>query len=496
MSKIILPIEELKDLYVEQCWSRKEIAEYFNTTVSIVSKRLTENNITRTSQQEQKSRERTMLKKYGVVNPAKMSDFVSKSKDTFIKNYGVDNPSKSPGIQEKKKTTLLQNYGVTNPQHSKTIRDRSKQTLMKHYGVEYPYQSDEIKEKFKNSIYERYGVQNFSMAWRNEETRQILASKDKLREFLTSIPFEDRTIKKITELLDITDSCLRHYLQTFDCLDLINFYSKSSAELEIFNLLQSWGIKCYKSASIFAPRTELDFYIPSFNIGIEYNGNFFHSNKSSKYHQEKSLLARKNDIFIYHIFEYEWSNPRKKKIIISQLKNLFGLNEFKIGARKCELKEISNTECNKFLEDNHIQGKRNATTCIGLFYDNELVSVMSFGVSMFQKDTIELIRFCNRCNYSVIGAASKMFKYFIQKYNPQEVISYCDIAKGRGNTYFNLGFNQIDITSPNYVWVKGFDVKSRYQCQMVNERDTMIDRGYLQIFDCGNYKFIYKNSRN
>ena len=54
MSKIILPIEELKDLYVEQCWSRKEIAEYFNTTVSIVSKRLTENNITRTSQQEQK----------------------------------------------------------------------------------------------------------------------------------------------------------------------------------------------------------------------------------------------------------------------------------------------------------------------------------------------------------------------------------------------------------------------------------------------------------
>lgn len=155
MSKIILPIEELKDLYVEQCWSRKEIAEYFNTTVSIVSKRLTENNITRTSQQEQKSRERTMLKRYGVVNPAKMSDFVSKSKDTFIKNYGVDNPSKSPDIQEKKKTTLLQNYGVTNPQHSTIIRDRAKQTLREHYGVEYPYQSDEIKKKAINSIKNR-----------------------------------------------------------------------------------------------------------------------------------------------------------------------------------------------------------------------------------------------------------------------------------------------------------------------------------------------------
>ena len=155
MSKIILPVEELKDLYVEQCWSRKEIAEYFNTTVSIVSKRLTENNITRTSQQEQKSRERTMLKKYGVVNAAMMSDFTAKSKETFIKKYGVDNPSKSHDIQEKKKNTLLQNYGVTNPQHSKTIRDRSKQTLMKHYGVEYPYQSDEIKKKAINSIKNR-----------------------------------------------------------------------------------------------------------------------------------------------------------------------------------------------------------------------------------------------------------------------------------------------------------------------------------------------------
>lgn len=495
MSKIILPVEELKDLYVEQCWSRKEIAEYFNTTVSIVSKRLTENNITRTSKQEQKSRERTMLKKYGVVNAAMMSDFTAKSKDTFIKNYGVDNPSKSHDIQEKKKNTLLKNYGVTNPQHSTIIRDRAKQTLREHYGVEYPYQSDEIKKKFMDSIHEKYGVRNFSMAWRNEETKHVLKDKETLREFLNSIPFENRTVKNITERLDITDSCLRHYLQNFGCLDLMNFYSKSSTELDIYNLLQSWGIKCYKSASIFAPRTELDFYIPSFNIGIEYNGNFFHSHKSRKYHQEKSLSAKRNGIFVYHIFEYEWSNPRKKKIIISQLKNLFGLNEFKIGARKCELKEISNTECNEFLEDNHIQGKRNATKCIGLFYNNELVSVMSFGISVFQKDTIELIRFCNKCNYSVIGAASKMFKYYIQKYNPDEVTSYCDIAKGRGNTYFNLGFEQIGITSPNYVWVKGFDVKSRYQCQMADERDTMIDRGYLQIFDCGNYKFIYKNRK-
>lgn len=155
MSKIILPIEELKDLYVEQCWSRKEIAEYFNTTVSIVSKRLAENNITRTSQQEQKSRERTMLKRYGVVNPAMMSDFAVKSKETFIKKYGVDNPSRSQEIQKKKENTLFKNYGVTNPQHSTIIRDRSKQTLREHYGVEYPYQSDEIKKKAINSIKNR-----------------------------------------------------------------------------------------------------------------------------------------------------------------------------------------------------------------------------------------------------------------------------------------------------------------------------------------------------
>lgn len=493
--KVELPVLELKRLYIGELYSRQELAEHFNTTLSIVGKRLRENGIQRTPEQEQRSRERTMLKKYGVSNPAQLTDFRDKSKQTFLDKYGVDNPSKLEEIQRKKEETTLRNYGVRNPSQSEEVRERAKTTLLNNYGVEYPYQNEEIKAKFRNSVENKYVVSNFSQAWRSERTRNILQSPDMFRQYLLSIPLINRTIKFILKDLDITDSCLRHYIQRYDCMSLINFYTKSSVELELWELLNSWGIECYRASNLFQNRMEVDIYIPKYNLGIEYNGNFYHSYKPPKYHQNKSLLAKDNGVFIFHIFEYEWVDARKHEILIGQLKNLLGLNKNRIGARACEIYEISGRQCSDFLNENHLQGKCPAETCLGLFHEQNLISVMSFGKARFGNDGIELLRFCNKLDYTVTGGASKLFKYYIQKYKPERIISFCNIAKGKGTLYQTLGFTLDGITSPNYVWVKGSDVKSRYQCQMPNEREVMLNRGYLQIFDCGNYKFSYKSGK-
>ena len=70
--------------------------------------------------------------------------------------------------------------------------------------------------------------------------------------------------------------------------------------------------------------------------------------------------------------------PFKKDIVKNKIKNILGLNTKKIYARDCIIREVSAAEKDAFLEINHIQGKD--TCCIreGLFYQDELVAVMTF----------------------------------------------------------------------------------------------------------------------
>ena len=242
---------------------------------------------------------------------------------------------------------------------------------------------------------------------------------------------------------------------------------------------------------------EIDLYDEEKKFGIEFNGNYWHGEKNKKrlYHQEKSKLAEEKEIFIYHIFEYEWVNKKEK--IINQLNNLLGLNQEKIYARKCIIKEVDNKEKSKFLELNHLQGNDTSSIKLGLYHNNELVSLMTFVKPRFNKKyEWELSRFCSKAGCNVIGGASKLFKYFINNYNPQSIISYSNIAHTKGNLYGLLGFKLDSISDPNYVWCNGHNYLTRYDCQKHKlleqgyegntEVEIMNNRGYYRIYDCGN----------
>ncbi|MFW5847784.1 MAG: hypothetical protein ACOCVF_02580 [bacterium] len=255
---------------------------------------------------------------------------------------------------------------------------------------------------------------------------------------------------------------------------------------------------------------EIDIFLPDYNLGIEYNGLYWHSNKfkDKNYHLNKTELCEKNNIQLLHIFEDEWIN--KKEIIKSIIKSKLGLNE-KIYARKCIIKEITAQESREFLNKNHLQGYIGAKYKLGLFYNNELVSLMTFGkkrVSMGSKknkqDEYEMIRFCNKIGINVIGGASKLFKYFIKKYNPSSIISFADRRYSDGNLYKKMDFEYLYNTKPNYFYFKKHSLKREHRFKYrkdvlvkegYNKNKTefqiMDEREYLKIYDSGNMKFVW-----
>jgi len=173
---------------------------------------------------------------------------------------------------------------------------------------------------------------------------------------------------------------------------------------------------------------EVDLYIPDLKLAIEFDGLYWHSDDillDRNYHLSKTQKCEEQGIQLIHIFENEWIY--KQDIVKSRLKNLLGVYDKTVYARKCEVREVDSKASRAFQEENHIQGAVNAKASLGLFYENELISLMAFGKCRFdKKHEWEMLRFCNKLGYHVPGAAGKLLKHFEKNYQPKSLVSYAD----------------------------------------------------------------------
>lgn len=289
-----------------------------------------------------------------------------------------------------------------------------------------------------------------------------------------------------------------------------HYLNASKSEDEIADFIKNKGFAIIRNdRSILDNKHELDIYIPDKQFAIEFDGVFWHNevNKPINYHLDKTEECKKKGIRLIHIFEDEWLD--KSNIWKSMLNNLLGLNENRIFARKCKIKEVSMDESKNFLEENHLQGYCHSQIRYGLYYNNKLVSLMTFGKTRHfignSTHQFELLRFCNKLNTSVIGAASRLFKYFIKTVKPNNIVSYADKRWSNGNIYEKLRFHKYNESKPNYYYVIGNRRKNRfnfrksilvkkYNCpQDMSEHEFCKSKGWYRIYDCGCLCYEWKS---
>jgi hypothetical protein len=289
------------------------------------------------------------------------------------------------------------------------------------------------------------------------------------------------------------------HLQGCGCPKCGNMFNETEDTLKTF--IKSLNLDIIENTRKIIPPLELDIFIPSHNIAIEFNGIYWHNelNKPSNYHLNKTIKCEEQGVKLIHIFEDEWLI--NQDIVKSRLKNILGLTENKIFGRKCEIRTVNNKESKIFLDDNHLQGNTNSSIRLGLYYNDELVSLMTFnkprlGVGKTY-DGYELTRFCNKLDTNVIGAASKFLKYFINNFKPKTIISYADMRWSTGDLYDTLGFDKVSINKPNYWYVIGNKRKHRFGFRKhilqkegfdttnKTEHEIMLERKIYRIYDCG-----------
>jgi len=286
----------------------------------------------------------------------------------------------------------------------------------------------------------------------------------------------------------------------------------SKEENEVYDFIKKvYNKKIEKNYRQFK-NNELDIYLPDLKLGIEFNGLYWHSekNREKTYHYDKFIFFKNNGIKIITIWEDDWKF--KQNIVKSILCNAVNSNQQKIDARKCEIKELNTLEKTIFLNNNHIQGNCPSSFNIGLFYNEELVSIMTFGKTRFilgqksKENEYELLRFCSKLGYNVRGGASKLFKYFVDNYNPIKITTYANLDIGDGNIYSILGFDDLGHTKINYWWT---DFQKRYHRSSFmkhilvkngadpnkTEAEIMQEKGYARIWGIGNNKYVWQNKR-
>lgn len=265
----------------------------------------------------------------------------------------------------------------------------------------------------------------------------------------------------------------------------------------------------FNTRSILGDGKELDVYVPSKNVAIEYNGNIWHSeaykkDKAERCQLDKTLLCEQKGIRLLHIFSDEWAY--KKDIVKSLIKSSLGIYGKKYMARKLRFEEIPMKAAAQFFVKNHIQGNAPANCYFGLYDKDELIQCISIGKNRFNKEkNLELIRMATKLNCQVVGGFSKLIKKSLKYLGADKIESYIDRRLFNGNGYKAAGFVKIGESGPRYFYTDG-SIRENRQVYMkqsclkkwpectpdMTEHEMCLQHGLYRIYDCGTEKVAFQ----
>ena len=458
------------------------------------------------SGKSKEKRKDTTQKKYG----RNCNIDLEKARETKLERYDDENYNN----REKAKQTSLKIWGVDNPSKSKEVKQKIINTNLKHWGVDYTFKTENNKIKSRKTKKEKYGDETFTnpdkanrtKLKRNNGVYQSKETTEKIRAKKKSLyGYTSWNINKAKETI-LNKYGVPYYCMTEECRKLAHT-PISQNNLRFKEKLEQLGYEI-----------QLEFAINNFqydlkvnNILIEIDPTFTHNSfigpkfsndsigkpKDKNYHYIKTKNAIDNNYRCIHIFD--WDN-------IYKILQLFYLKT-NIYARFCDIKEVSKEDCNNFLNKYHLQNTcKGQTIRLGLYYKDELIEIMTFGRPRYNKKfQYELLRLCTKSKYQVIGGTQKLFKYFLEEYNPTSIISYCDLSKFSGDVYDKLGFKLKNRTNPSCHWSKGDQMITnnlllqRGYDQLfgtnfgkgTSNEQLMIENGWLPVYDCGQAVYQY-----
>lgn len=511
--------EEFENLYCNQFLSKEEIGKHFNICNSSVQKLIEEWNLKRDRKYFNKLKAKKAADNRKSIYKDFTRDQLNELKDLYINqnksyeevrtyfhltSWTLDRIIRDNNLKKDRKTssslvlkTKYEKAGSKEEYFENLDKNRKKTIIRKEGSIEAYYQK--ISEKCK-------------AAWADKSSEYKRSKLNHIRDVYLSHP--DRI--EIAKQKRISTNLERYGVD--NSYKLASYISNSQPNKDFASKLDSLNISYQSEFYISTTDSErrgfrYDFRINKTLVEIDpwpfHNATFNpiagHQPITKDYHLKKSLAARAAGYRCIHVFDWEDQN----KIInsLSPRKS--------VPARKCTVKNISVEPVDDFLNRYHFQDTcKGQIVRLGLYYQGELVEVMTFGKPRYNKQyQWELLRLCTKSDVCVVGGAERLYRYFLLHYNPTSIISYCDMSKFNGDVYTRLGMTLLKTTNPTRHWYhpnlrihvtdnllrqRGFDqlCGKIFGCfgKGTSNEALMIQNGFVEVYDAGQSTYIWEAS--
>lgn len=393
---------------------------------------------------------------------------ISKRKITNIAKYGSESASNADSVKSKAAVTNMARYGAKAATQNPQVLQKMKETNQLVWGVDYVQQHPEIRAKTKDDY--------------------VHGSHDQLYHFTCL-----RCNTKLECLVTARDA-----VRCYECFPKRETWGESA----IKTWLQQHSIPFEQWDRQVIKPLELDFWLPDHQVGIEFNGTWYHRHErlqDKKYHRRKWQQCQQQGARLIQIWEHELHS--RSSVIFDRLAHVLGLHSTSVGARKCKLIKVDQPSARLFLNDHHLQGYVPTPHMWGLALDGELQCLASFVKNRFNnKADYELARYCVKAASNVQGGLSRLLHHAQKELGFGSLLSYSNLNWGAGDGYDKVGFELDHISVPNYWYFKGVnDVRSRHQFQKHKikhlapgntEAEIATNMGYSRFYDAGNAVWI------
>jgi hypothetical protein len=498
------------------------------------------------------------LKCRGVHNSVKSR---GKTKQVWMEKYGVDHPRKTKESFEKLQDTIEKKYGVRHIMHIEGVKEKIETTNLERRGVSCAFQCPEVKKKIEDTNIKIYGTKNVSQ---NKDVHRlklrsgkqylmgdgqmvslqgyepnfldVLSNAIKVESKLVDVPsipysvdgeqkvyFPDFFMEEYNLVIEIkseytirvdttliTNKMIGTILNGYDYLLVVmkknpsQIVSTMFFNSDVVTMMEDIG---YDSLFEETPDGCFSQYVKD-GVSINVVHPFFINNKLTQKafynHKITSLGKHMEEVLFFSSYEVKTNYD----VVYNFLSNKFGRSNG-IYARDCVVCEIDSKEAKSFINANHLQGFTPSKHYMGLRYNDELLSVMSFslprkGVGKQRDKTFELVRFCSKGR--VVGGASKILKNFMNMYPDHSIVSYSDNRYSDGGLYETLGFEleSSDNVSYGYIRFGSDEVVNRFNftkyklTEMASYREDLSEtqimdlEGYFRVYDAGKKTWIKK----
>ena len=408
---------------------------------------------------------KTNQTKRGCDYPMQNPDIVALSKQTKQERYGDENYNNRKQAEQ----TCLEKYGETSIMHVKQFVDLLKQKYKERHEIRNTLLNQNALNVIKQ-VSISYNIDNLTLS-------DIYYNDEYLSMFIKYMYMQKGELLQTNEISYIFKRYQTTIEKKMKRLNLISYFLLKDSELELQfrNFLIDNGLtekinferRNHDILSVnqeTGKHPEIDFYLKDYNLCFEIDDVDSHNIgcKDINYHYNKTVQCLQKYIRLIHLWEWELneSNWFKTSQWIFNLLNQSKIQLNIFNDDNYDIRKVNKETELDFLNTYSMIPYQESNICIGIYYNNELIEILSF------KDNI-LVSLCVKFDYELIEGTKEVIQSYINHNHLSNIITYVDLSKFTGKSLENIGFKLIGYEEP------------------IQISENPNDGKFKQIYNCG-----------